>query len=58
MNSKACTVFSAMLMVLIKGLNGSIAGLVFSLWRLQVRREVLIMHALEKLGRSERAAGL
>lgn len=58
MNSKAYIVFPAMLKVIIKDINGSIAGLVFSLWRLQAEREALIMHSLEELGRSERAAGL
>lgn len=58
MNSKTCIVFPAILTVIIKDTNGSIAGLVFSLWHLQAAREALIMHTLEKLGRSERAAGL
>lgn len=44
-----------MLMVIKKDTNGSIAGLVFSLWCLQAGREALIMHTLEKLERSERA---
>lgn len=58
MNSKACIVFPAMLVVIIRGTNGSIARPFFSLWSLQVGREVLIMHTLEKSGRAERAAGL
>lgn len=58
MNSKACIVFPAMLVVIIRGTNDSIADPFFSLWSLLVGREVLIMHTLEKSGRAERAAGL
>ena len=56
MNSKACIFFPAMLMGLIK--DSRTAGLVFNLWSLHVERAVFITRALEKLGRSEMAAGL